>query len=114
MFLHLKAIASSPAARDLAMDHEAKTDPVGEPHDLSDNVSGEMGLYINPDREKKLLRKLDLYIAPVLTLVFLAAYLDRANIGNAASAGMTEDLNMSAAQLGSMCPMTSRQIVVCC
>jgi hypothetical protein len=31
----------------------------------------------------------------------LAAYLDRANIGNAASAGMNEDIGMSSSELGS-------------
>lgn len=37
-----------------------------------------------------------------MTIIFLAAYLDRSNIGNAASAGMLKDLNMSSGQLGSM------------
>jgi sugar phosphate permease len=36
-----------------------------------------------------------------MTIIFLTAYLDRANIGNAASAGMTEDIGMSSSQLGS-------------
>jgi hypothetical protein len=58
-------------------------------------------LYIDPVAENKLLVKLDLYIAPVMTLIFLAAYLDRSNIGNAASAGMTKDLNLKRNQLGS-------------
>jgi hypothetical protein len=58
-------------------------------------------LTIDPKLEAKLVRKLDLYIAPVMTIIFLTAYLDRANIGNAASAGMTEDIGMSSSQLGS-------------
>ena len=56
---------------------------------------------IDPEREKAVVRKLDLYISPLMTLVFLCAYLDRANIGNAASAGMTTDLKMSSDELGS-------------
>ncbi|PMD41668.1 hypothetical protein L207DRAFT_633012 [Hyaloscypha variabilis F] len=71
-------------------------------------VSGSDGLsfdaavehYIDPAAEKRLIVKLDLYLAPVMTLIFLAAYLDRANIGNAASAGMTADLHMTSGQLG--------------
>lgn len=58
-------------------------------------------LYIDPVAQKKLLRKLDLWIAPVMTIVFLSAYLDRSNIGNAASAGMVKDLGMTDGELGS-------------
>lgn len=65
-------------------------------------------LVIDPKRESKLVRKLDLYIAPVMTIIFLTAYLDRANIGNAASAGMTEDIGMSSGELGSQCTETQR------
>ncbi|TQS33663.1 hypothetical protein Golomagni_05983 [Golovinomyces magnicellulatus] len=57
-------------------------------------------LYIDPKREGQLTRKLDLFIAPIMTLIFLNAYLDRANIGNAASAGMLQDLAISDGQLG--------------
>ncbi|UNI23020.1 hypothetical protein JDV02_008861 [Purpureocillium takamizusanense] len=55
---------------------------------------------IDADKEKKLLRKLDLWISPIMTIIFLTAYLDRSNIGNAASAGMIADLNMSGDELG--------------
>jgi hypothetical protein len=77
---------------------------------LTEASSGEVSpdeiaeLYVDPVAETKLLVKLDLYLAPVMTLIFLAAYLDRANIGNAASAGMTKDLNLKGNQLGSECP----------
>lgn len=59
-------------------------------------------VFIDPKRERRLTRKLDLFIAPIMTVIFLNAYLDRANIGNAASAGMLEDLHMTDGQLGSM------------
>lgn len=62
---------------------------------------GTSDLYIDAADEKRLLRKLDIYLAPVMTLIFLMAYLDRSNIGNAASAGMLEDIGMSSSQLGS-------------
>jgi hypothetical protein len=65
------------------------------------NSDGSNELYIDPATQKKLVLKLDLYLAPVMTIIFLAAYLDRANIGNAASAGMTADLGMSSGELGS-------------
>src|SRR5689334_18782574 len=55
---------------------------------LSENIQ-DSNLFLDPQSEKKLVRKLDIWIAPVMTIIFLTAYLDRANIGNAASAGMT-------------------------
>jgi hypothetical protein len=36
-------------------------------------------LYIDPVAERKLVLKLDLCLSPVMTMIFLAAYLDRSN-----------------------------------
>lgn len=68
---------------------------------ITPQTDGETRPFIDPARERKLLMKLDMFISPVVTLIFLAAYLDRSNIGNAASAGMTKDLKMTSSQLGS-------------
>lgn len=38
---------------------------------------------INSVAEKKLIRKLDLHLVPVVMLLYLLSYLDRINIGNA-------------------------------
>lgn len=53
-----------------------------------------------PDRsaENKLLWKLDIHIVPILTFLFLLAFLDRINIGNAWIQGMREDLKMDGRQ----------------
>jgi sugar phosphate permease len=64
--------------------------PAGPEHDE---------LYIDPVREAKLVRKLDIRIAPVMCAVFLLAYLDRSNIGNAAAAGLAETANLKGNQL---------------
>ncbi|CAA9965907.1 MFS general substrate transporter [Pyrenophora teres f. maculata] len=45
--------------------------------------------------EKKLLHKCDLHVLPPLFLLFLLAFLDRVNIGNAKIQGLTEDLEMT-------------------
>lgn len=45
----------------------------------SENV--ETALYIDPAEEKKLLFKLDLFLTPVIMLVYLCCFLDRSNIG---------------------------------
>jgi MFS transporter, ACS family, DAL5 transporter family protein len=91
---------------------EPKTD--GQLISGSDEVSsdGAVDHYIDPAAEKRLILKLDLYLAPVMTLIFLAAYLDRANIGNAASAGMTADLHMTSGQLGSKCFMPEVKLYI--
>jgi hypothetical protein len=38
-------------------------------------------IYIDPAAEKRLIRKLDLMLSPMMVLIFLVAYLDRSNIG---------------------------------
>lgn len=44
--------------------------------------------------EKKLLRKIDLKIIPLFTVLYLLSFLDRGNIGNAKIEGLAEDLNL--------------------
>ncbi|KAF2224444.1 major facilitator superfamily protein, partial [Elsinoe ampelina] len=50
---------------------------------------------IDPVAEKRMLRKIDFRLIPALFLLFLLAFLDRSNIGNARIQGMTEDLKMT-------------------
>lgn len=38
-------------------------------------------IYIDPAAEKRLIRKLDYMLSPMMVLMFLVAYLDRSNIG---------------------------------
>lgn len=56
-------------------------------------------LTVDPAAEAKLLRKLDCWLAPMMIIAFLVAYLDRSNIGNAAIAGMNEDLDLTGNRL---------------
>ncbi|KIV87121.1 hypothetical protein PV11_02689 [Exophiala sideris] len=50
-------------------------------------------------KEAKLRRKLDLYIAPVMMMLMLISYLDRGNIGFAATQGMAADIGLKGNQL---------------
>ncbi|TKX26223.1 MFS transporter-like protein 21 [Elsinoe australis] len=50
-------------------------------------------------KEKKVVRKLDTFIAPVMMLLMLISYLDRGNIGFAATQGMTVDIGLGPQQL---------------
>lgn len=50
-------------------------------------------------KEIALRRKLDWFIAPVMMMCMLISYLDRGNIGFAASQGMTEEIGLTGNQL---------------
>ena len=49
---------------------------------------------INPQIEKRVLRKIDFQLVPILWFLFLVSFVDRGNIGNAKIAGMVKDLNL--------------------
>lgn len=50
-------------------------------------------------KEAALVRKLDIFIAPVMMMLMLISYLDRGNIGFAATQGMTEDIHLKGTEL---------------
>lgn len=45
--------------------------------------------------DRKLLRKLDWYLIPTMTLLYLLSFLDRVNIGQAKLDGLTKSLNLT-------------------
>lgn len=51
---------------------------------------------IDPKANARLTRKLDMHIIPWLFGIWLFAFIDRSNIGNARIAGLTTDLHLSA------------------
>ncbi|KAH9482229.1 putative transporter [Psilocybe cubensis] len=52
-------------------------------------------LLLDPAMQKKVWRKMDLWIIPVVTMFYLLSFLDRSNIGNARVAGLQKDLHMT-------------------
>ena len=48
----------------------------------------------DPAAEKRLLRKLDLHVVPVIAILYMIAFIDRANLGNAKIQGLEKDLRM--------------------
>lgn len=58
------------------------------------DAAGVEAVGIDPIAEKKLLRKIDLALIPILWLLFLCAFIDRINIGNARIQGLEKDLKM--------------------
>ncbi|KAL9007183.1 MAG: hypothetical protein Q9188_000117 [Gyalolechia gomerana] len=53
---------------------------------------------IDRELEKRVVRKCDLHVLPVLSVVFMVAFLDRINIGNARIQGLEADLDMEGQQ----------------
>jgi hypothetical protein len=49
----------------------------------------------SPLETRKLLRKLDFAILPLVSVMYLLSFLDRSNIGNARLAGLEKDLGMT-------------------
>lgn len=71
---------------------EAITDvKPGSPPPYSDSTSDGP---IDPEAERKLLRKLDLVIFPVFFVVYMMAFLDRINISNANIQGLSKELGL--------------------
>ena len=64
------------------------------------NSKSEEGLthYLDPVLDKKTLFRLDILLVPLLASMYLLAFLDRANIGNARVAGLQKDLGISDTQ----------------
>jgi hypothetical protein len=60
--------------------------------------------------EKRLLRKMDLRLLPMLSLLYLLCFLDRGNIGNASIEGMVEDLDLTGNRYSICCQFLSVSI----
>ncbi|GAB7349594.1 hypothetical protein MBLNU459_g0283t1 [Dothideomycetes sp. NU459] len=56
-------------------------------------------LAVHKAKEAAVVRKLDLFIAPVMMMLMLISYLDRGNIGFAATQGMIVDIGLVGSQL---------------
>ena len=79
-----------------------QADPDSKDDTMEEVLSGGEGAVQQVDA-KKVLRQLDIRIIPVLAVLYLMSFLDRANIGNARIEGMTEDLNIDSQQFNLCC-----------
>lgn len=79
---HFSAVPSVPEGHGIGL-FETR-----EPGDTSHEVDW------SREFEKKLLRKIDFRLLPILCILYLFAFLDRINIGNAHLFGMDKDLKM--------------------
>ncbi|KAG0694942.1 MFS general substrate transporter [Suillus ampliporus] len=81
------------------VDHLASISSENKQHDedrLDDSSSNLKNMpMLTPEQEKKLWRKVDLRLMPILGLMFLLASLDRGNIGNAKLEGLVTQLDLT-------------------
>ncbi|RVX71349.1 hypothetical protein B0A52_04923 [Exophiala mesophila] len=63
-------------------------------HGSDQHEHSSAAITIDPELEKRVLRKIDWHVPPLVTFLFLLSFLDRSNIGNARIAGMEKDLNL--------------------
>jgi hypothetical protein len=56
--------------------------------------------------EKKVLRKMDVRLIPMLAILYLLSFLDRGNIGNAKIEGLQQELQMTGSQYNWCCKYT--------
>ncbi|OCH84458.1 MFS general substrate transporter [Obba rivulosa] len=50
---------------------------------------------LTPEQERRLWRKIDMRIMPIVTIMYLCSFLDRGNIGNAKLQGLTTQLDLT-------------------
>ncbi|CAI7654101.1 unnamed protein product [Penicillium bialowiezense] len=67
-------------------------------HAHVDDIETEASIDYSPAEERKVVWKCDLHVVPILMLLYLLAFLDRINIGNARLQGLEDDLQMKADQ----------------
>ncbi|KAF2194282.1 putative MFS transporter [Zopfia rhizophila CBS 207.26] len=58
------------------------------------DIYGHSLVHFDPAAERRLRLKIDLYIVPTVSLLYLFCFIDRANIGNARLAGLEKDLKL--------------------
>lgn len=83
------------------LDSDLKKEPLELTTPSIEHIVDDTEIYIDPIAEGKALRKCDYVLIPLFTIAFMSAYLDRSNIGNAQTAGLLTDLNMSTQQYAS-------------
>ena len=59
-----------------------------------ENVSASQSHIVNPEMERRVIRKMDMRVVPLVMALYILAFLDRSNIGNARIAGMRKELQL--------------------
>ncbi|GJN76297.1 hypothetical protein PLICBS_010409 [Purpureocillium lilacinum] len=95
-----QALVASPYDTDTPSEKTASDPTLNPSVSHVDGKTGAAADLYDPSRfshidEGKVLRKMDVFLIPMLALLYLLSFLDRANIGNAKIEGLQEDLGMT-------------------
>ncbi|KAI1411035.1 MFS general substrate transporter [Hypoxylon sp. FL1857] len=71
---------------------DRQEDTAGSYDEKTMGLENDEALYIDPAVEKRVRNKIDRVLIPLVMGLYLVAFLDRSNIGNAETAGMSKDL----------------------
>ncbi|KAJ4372959.1 hypothetical protein N0V83_003250 [Neocucurbitaria cava] len=80
--------------KDIALNDNQKIEDLAEKTSNSSAEIEAQNVELDDREAARVLRKVDLRLVPMLSLLYLVAFIDRSNIGNAKIAGMTTDLKM--------------------
>jgi hypothetical protein len=87
---------------------DARNSPYDEKHPDRESAAAIPPSFAGVD-EAAVLRKMDIRLIPMLSALYLLAFLDRGNIGNAKIEGLVEDLHMTGPQYNWTCMCKKRQ-----
>ncbi|KAK3314383.1 major facilitator superfamily domain-containing protein [Apodospora peruviana] len=89
----------TPEKEDLGVVSDAEREAAGSVHDdMHTEESAETARVIDRIAERQLCRKFDFRILPVLAVMYLFNAIDKGNLGNAETAGLSKDLNFEPGQ----------------
>ncbi|TEB22552.1 MFS general substrate transporter [Coprinellus micaceus] len=79
----------------MAQNIEENLEPrVGDSREKASVASTPVSVDIDPEAERRLLKKLDWVLLPLFTAIYCCNFIDRTSIGNARVAGLEQDLGM--------------------
>ncbi|KAF6747659.1 major facilitator superfamily domain-containing protein [Ephemerocybe angulata] len=93
-------MARTPTGKELVEISEIeKADISQTPSPPSSPIASQLLTEINPEAERRLVKKLDWILLPLFTAIYCCNFIDRTSIGNAKVAGLEKDLGMHGVDL---------------
>jgi MFS family permease len=79
------------------VEHESESKEAEAVHDPNVIMFRNLDPPVTPEEERRVRRKIDLRLPPLLCLVYICTWLDRGNLGNAALMGIQTDIGLTGA-----------------
>ncbi|EMD35572.1 hypothetical protein CERSUDRAFT_96687 [Gelatoporia subvermispora B] len=90
---HSPAGSDSVEEEPVAVSRFAETEKVAFEHE--EELVSSVPSKLTPEQERRVWRKIDIRIMPIVTVMYLCSFLDRGNVGNAKLQGLTSQLNLT-------------------